>query len=148
MRIINSLLFVLMSAIALLAQPCKASLICSPKENKTSIWMSNEESINAGPLFMVSIDDRLCITDEAKGWFKIWVNGKTGWVRRSEVIILSRSKSYEFERAEIMAHLDNPLPIYIIDTDMKGDAPISLNRSFKENLQENTDKQTFEQLSE
>lgn len=148
MRTINCLLLVLMMSLSVLAQPLKASLICSPKKDNVKIWMSNERSINEGPLFIVNSDDRLCVTEEAKDWYKIWINNKVGWVLKSEVVVLQRSKKFEFENAEIMGYLDNPTPVYIIDADAKEGTPINLDRSFQESLRENTDKETMERQAE
>ena len=144
MRIINSLLLLVAISLSLFAQPTKASLICSPRHDKTTIWLSIERSMNEKPLFTVNADERLCITEQAKDWYKIWVNGKIGWVQKSEVVILQKSKTYSFGDAEVLGYLDNPTPVYIIDGEGKDKSPLNLERSYKEELKKNSDRETIE----
>jgi len=49
-----------------------------------------------------------------------------------------------FDNAEVIGYLDNPTPVYIIDSDDPNADPINLDRSFKDALRENVDKETVE----
>ena len=60
----------------------------------------------------------------------------------------NRSRSFAFESAEIIGYLDNPTPVYIIDMDDPSADPLSLDRSFKDALKENADKEIMERLSD
>jgi hypothetical protein len=144
MRIINSMLLLAVMSLSLFAQPIKASLICSPKHNKVGIWTTNERSLNQTPSFTVNTEARLCITEEAKDWYKIWYNNQIGWVLKSEVVILQKSKTFAFGDAEVLGYLDNPTPIYIIDGSDQDRTPLNLERSFKEELRKNTDRETID----
>ena len=147
MRITNSLLLVLVlfGFMCLFAQPIKASLIVQPKKDNVGVYMNVEK--NEATIFNVNADDRICVTEETKEWYHIWINNKTGWILKSDVIILQKSKRFEFADAEVMGYLDNPTPIYIIDANNKDQYPINLDRSFKEDLRENTDREIFERSS-
>lgn len=55
-------------------------------------------------------------------------------------------KRYQFEDAEVLGYLDNPTPVYIIDSDNINGDPIKLDRSFAEEIKENVDRETLERL--
>ena len=57
---------------------------------------------------------------------------------------VGKSKTFVFDNAEVIGYLDNPTPVYIIDIDDPNADPINLDRSFKDALRENVDKETVE----
>jgi len=78
-------------------------------------------------------------------------SGDEGYVPKNELTKISAkssaSKSMAFEAAEVMGYLDNPTPVYIVDIDDPNADPITLDRSFKDALKENVDKETMERLA-
>jgi len=52
----------------------------------------------------------------------------------------NRSRSFVFEQSEVIGYLDQPTPTYIIDMDDPNADPIALDRSFRDALKENVDK--------
>jgi len=46
----------------------------------------------------------------------------------------THTKSMAFEEAEVIGYLDNPTPTYIVDIDDPDADPVTLDRSFKENI--------------
>jgi hypothetical protein len=54
------------------------------------------------------------------------------------------TKSMAFEAQKVEGYMDTPSMISIIDADGPDAEPITLNRSFKDALKENTDKETLE----
>ncbi|GBU22702.1 hypothetical protein R80B4_02614 [Fibrobacteres bacterium R8-0-B4] len=78
-------------------------------------------------------------------------SGDEGYVQKNELTKVSSksaaSKSMAFEAAEVMGYLDNPTPVYIVDIDDPNADPITLDRSFKDALKENVDKETMERLA-
>jgi hypothetical protein len=47
-----------------------------------------------------------------------------------------------FDNAEVVGYLDNPTPVYILDSDDPNAERIYLDRSFKEALLDNVDQET------
>ncbi len=76
---------------------------------------------------------RLLISDET---------GKSGWIEKSDAGEMSKNRTIQFENIEIAGYIDNPQPLYITVPGEQDDVPLTLNRSFKESLRENVDKET------
>lgn len=58
-----------------------------------------------------------------------------------------RSRKFTFDDTEVQGYLDNPTPIYIMDTDDPNSEPITLDRSFREALKINIDRETIERTT-
>jgi hypothetical protein len=56
------------------------------------------------------------------------------------------SKSMVFEKAEVLGYLDAQSPMAILDIGEADADPITLNRSFKEALKQNSDKESMERM--
>jgi hypothetical protein len=65
-------------------------------------------------------------------------------VEKRLVITIGKSKTFVFDNAEVMGYLDAPTPVYIIDSDDPNAERIYLDRSFKDALRDNVDKETIE----
>jgi hypothetical protein len=57
------------------------------------------------------------------------------------------SRSMVFEKTEVLGYLDGQSPVVILDVGDLDAEPITLNRSFKDALKENSDKETMERLA-
>lgn len=51
------------------------------------------------------------------------------------------SKSFKFDSTNVIGYLENPTPVFILDTDDPLAERIVLNRSFKESIRDNFDKE-------
>jgi hypothetical protein len=60
------------------------------------------------------------------------------------VVQIGKSKTFVFDNAEVVGYLDNPTPVYILDSDDPNAERIYLDRSFKDALRDNVDKETVE----
>ena len=58
-----------------------------------------------------------------------------------------RSQKFIFDDAEVQGYLDNPSPVYIMDTNDPDSEPITLDRCFKELLKINIDKETIQRIT-
>jgi len=56
------------------------------------------------------------------------------------------TKSLHFESADVLGYIDNKDAVLILDVDNTEADPISLNRSFKDALKANIDKETIERV--
>jgi hypothetical protein len=52
-----------------------------------------------------------------------------------------------FEGADVIGYLDNPTPVFIMDIDDPNADPITLDRSFKDALKVNVDRETMERVA-
>jgi hypothetical protein len=123
-----------------------AQKIAQPVKEGVKVYKSDTRQLYEEPILTVNTNDRLQVLDSKRDMHKIKTSdGTIGWVEKKDVTVLSgKSKTFVFDNAEVVGYLDNPTPVYIIDTDDPNADPISLDRSFKDALRENIDKETIE----
>jgi len=123
-----------------------AQKIAQPVKEGVKIYKSDTRQLYEEAMLTVGTSDRLQVLDSKRDMHKIKTSdGTIGWVEKKDVSVLSgKSKTFVFDNAEVVGYLDNPTPVYIIDTDDPNADPISLDRSFKDALRENIDKETVE----
>jgi hypothetical protein len=94
---------------------------------------------------MITPTDRLIVIATKGNFYQVKTNaGVVGWVEKSRVVAMGKSKIFKFEGAEVIGYLDNPAPIYILDSDDPNAERIYLDRSFKDALRDNIDKEAIE----
>ena len=123
-----------------------AQKIAQPVKEGVKVYKSDTRQLYEEPILTVNTNDLLQVLDSKRDMHKIKTSdGTIGWVEKKDVSVLSgKSKTFVFDNAEVVGYLDNPTPVYIIDTDDPNADPISLDRSFKDALRENIDKETVE----
>jgi hypothetical protein len=141
MRLSFISLFVAFSITALFA----ADKFVTPNKDGAEVFQNEIRQLYEKPIFSVGTSDRLQILDSKGGHYKIkGADGQIGWIEKSLVVATGKSKTFVFDNAEVVGYLDNPTPVYIMDTDDPNADPINLDRSFKDALRENVDKETVE----
>jgi hypothetical protein len=116
----------------------------TPKE-ETGLYKNETRQVYEEPIQTVGPNDRLTILETKSRHYKVKTTaGEEGWVEKRLVAATGKSKTFVFDNAEVIGYLDNPTPVYIIDTDDPNADPINLDRSFKDALRENVDKETIE----
>jgi hypothetical protein len=116
----------------------------TPKE-EIGLYQNETRQVYEEPVQTVTPNDRLTIIETKNRHFKVKTGtGVEGWVEKRLVAATGKSKTFVFDNAEVIGYLDNPTPVYIIDTDDPNADPINLDRSFKDALRENVDKETIE----
>jgi len=107
------------------------------------------------PVFTATDKDFLTILETKKNHFRVsTAGGITGWVEKNALKDPPRDRGGNsasarmvFEGADVIGYLDNPTPVYIIDMDDPNADPITLDRSFKDALKENVDRETMERVA-
>jgi hypothetical protein len=116
-----------------------------PTKDNVGVFKNATRQLSERPVFTVGTQDRLLILDRNSRHYKVQnPDGKVGWIEKRMVVAVGRSKTFVFDKADVIGYLDNPTPVYIIDTDDPNADPINLDRSFKDALRENVDKETVE----
>ncbi|MFP4162350.1 MAG: hypothetical protein ACLFQB_00665 [Chitinispirillaceae bacterium] len=122
-----------------------------PTKNEVGIYENRIRETYEEPIFTVGPSDYLDVVKKKGDHYKIETSsGQEGWVEKNLVSAVSsdsKSRSFVFEDAEVIGYLDNPTPVYIMDMDDPDADPINLDRSFKEALKENVDKETIQRLA-
>jgi hypothetical protein len=141
-------LIVGIAAVSVFAQ--KVGDAVQPKKANVGIYANQIREAYEQPVATIGTGDILQVLDAKGSSFKVRTSsGTEGWVQKSDVNKAQQRKdrSFAFEAAEVIGYLDNPTPVYIIDMDDPNADPITLDRSFKDALKENVDKETMERLA-
>lgn len=144
MRLSSFLLMSIFAVTAVFAQKNDASKkYVQVKEGLVGVYKNQVRQVYEEALFKVGPDDRMLVLDTKGDSYKVQnAEGQSGWIEKRLVIQLGKSKSFTFESAEVIGYLDNPTPVYILDSDDPNAERIYLDRSFKEALRDNVDHET------
>jgi hypothetical protein len=144
MRLSKFLMITVFAATALWAAKSNQTFV-SPKENNVGVYKNQIREVYETPVFKVGSEDRLLVLESKGDHYKVQNSeGASGWIEKRLVISIGKSKTFVFDNAEVVGYLDNPTPVYILDSDDPNAERIYLDRSFKEALRDNTDKETVE----
>lgn len=129
-----------------------AQEVVQPTKSDVGIYENEIREAYERPIFTVGPNDYLEVLKKKRDHFQVSTSsGQEGWVERKLVTESSKkdqkSRSFVFEDAEVIGYLDNPTPVYIMDMDDPDADPITLDRSFKDALKENVDKETMKRLA-
>ena len=122
-----------------------AEKFVTPTKDGTGIYKNQTREVYEEPIAKVGTTDRLTVLKKKGRHYEVkTADGQVGWIESRLVVATGKSKTFVFDNADVIGYLDNPTPVYIIDTDDPNADPINLNRSFKDALRENVDKETVE----
>ncbi len=108
----------------------------------TSVYERRTTNGRDTPIFTVGTVDRLQVVETGKQNLKIMKStGETGWIKKRLVKAVPW-RGMVFENVAVMGYLENPTPILIAVNDDSPEEMIELNRSFKDALKENIDRET------
>jgi hypothetical protein len=143
MRLSKILVVILMAVIAVAAQDKQKYV--QAKQGSVGVYKNQTREMYEEPIFKVSTSDRLQVLGSKGNFYQVkGPDGQKGWVEKRLVITIGKSKTFVFDNAEVMGYLDAPTPVYIIDSDDPNAERIYLDRSFKDALRDNVDKETIE----
>lgn len=132
-------------AIAATAALFAAAKFVTPTKDGVGVYKNQTREVYEEPVFKVGTTDRLTVVRKKGRHYKIKSpDGQEGWIEARLVVATGKSKTFVFDNADVIGYLDNPTPVYIIDTDDPNADPINLDRSFKDALRQNVDKETVE----
>ena len=134
----------LLALLATVTMAADAEKYVTPKKDGLGIYKNEVRKLNETPVATASTDDRLTVLKETRDKYYVETGGKKGWVEKASVVSVGKSKTFVFDNADVIGYLDNPTPVYIIDADDPNANPITLDRSFKDALRENVDRETVE----
>ena len=143
MRLSKMLVFLALSAAVYVV--FAAEKFVTPNKDGVGIYKNQTREVYEEPILTVGTTDRLTVIAKKGRFYHVKTpDGQSGWVEDRLVVATGKSKTFVFDNADVIGYLDNPTPVYIIDTDDPNADPINLDRSFKDALRENVDKETVE----
>jgi hypothetical protein len=131
-----------------------------PRRANTGIYANETREAFEQPVATVGPNDILTVIETRRRHYRVrTASGVEGFVESNAVSAAraasggggggrgGASTAFAFEAAEVIGYLDNPTPVFIIDVDGMDSDPITLDRSFREALKENVDRETVERLT-
>jgi hypothetical protein len=131
--------------------------------NKVSAYES-EKNTKGKPVFTANNGDQLKVIELKKDMVKVQNgDGAEGWVKKAQVKPISTGNSqvkddnkpkgsskskFVMDEAKVQGYLDNPQAVYILDMSDPSFKPIKLERSLKDNLGGNIDKETNQRIND
>lgn len=110
-----------------------------------NVYQNEIRKVYEEAIATVPAGEVLTILDTKKDMYKVRTsNGTEGWIEKRLVQKVGKSKTFTFSDAEVIGYLDNPTPVYILDSDDPNAERIYLDRSFKDALSDNVDRETIE----
>jgi hypothetical protein len=119
------------------------SRIVIPVRDHVGIYRNETRKVFESPLFTVGPKDRLQVIANGQRSSKVTdTENREGWIENRLCVTAPGSKLFTFDPAEIKEYLDVKNTIHILDGLPPEEQPIRLDRSFKEALSENVDRET------
>jgi hypothetical protein len=122
-----------------------ADTVVLVKHDNAGVYQNRIRKVFETPLFSVSTQDRLLV-QETKGdrYFIRDREGREGWIEKDLCVIASRRAKYVYNPVELEAFHPQVSPAIIFGNNDSPDERLYLDRSFKEELRSNTDKESVE----
>lgn len=116
-----------------------------PSQDNVGVYSQAVRPLYDQALFVVSVDDRLRVIEQREECYRIQAeDGRIGWVEKRLVVPARGLTQMKFGQSVVTGYLDNPEPVVVLDTDDPLDRSIVLDRSFKDDLRRNIDRETVE----
>lgn len=142
-----SFFIVLLCSIIVMAYFPKEKYVI-PKKNRVKIYENRIRRLNESSIFEVNNSSRLRVLYEKKNSFKIQdEEGRIGWVGKRFVVSLKDPTLFKFDPADVIGYIDNPSPVGIFDATDPEETQIKLERSFKEQLKRNVDREMLQRVT-
>jgi hypothetical protein len=137
-------------SVVLLTQAQEHSYVI-PIKDHTKIYANMQGRSNGvTEMFDVGLMDRLKVEDVAECCFKVIDSkGRAGWIEKTMCCKdPGTGRRFSFDALSVEGYLGNPMFFKVDGMRDLDDAGIRLDRSFRENLKDNIDKETIVRMSE
>lgn len=137
MRFVKTLLILIVMLSFTYAQ--KTFFVVPTKDN-VQVYANKVREMNEKAIEAVGKSDRLKVIESSGKLYKVRTDsGNIGWIEK-RYASKTQGTVETFEDVEVQGYLDNPTPLYITDMDQGESAPVDIDRSFKDALKRNADK--------
>ena len=122
-----------------------ADTIVLVKHDNAGVYQNRIRKLFETPLFRVSTQDRLLVMQTNGDRYLIRDReGREGWVEKNLCVIASRRAKFIYDPVELTAFHNGLNPLHIGAPSDQPDEMIRIDRSFKEELKSNTDRESLE----
>jgi hypothetical protein len=137
--------FAMLLAWCAMSIAASADTIVLVKHDNAGVYQNRIRKIFESPMFRVSTQDRLLVMETKGDRYLIRDSeGREGWIEKAVCKRALRNATITYDPIELTAFHPEVNPIWISGDPLKPDDRIYLDRSFKEELRSNTDKESVE----
>ena len=135
---------VLVAVVALQEAAAQRARIVMPVRDRVGVYRNELRKLFEAPLFTVGTADRLQVVATGKRHLKVMDRqSRAGWIDNGLCAATAGGRLYHFDPALVEQYMDSKSLINILDADGPEDVHIKLDRSFRDALSENVDRETI-----
>ncbi len=124
------------------------SRIVIPVRDHVGIYRNETRKVFETPLFTVGTEDRLKVIEKGTRNSKVKdAENREGWIENRLCVTAPGNRLYTFDPALIEQYMDTKNSMIIFDGLPPDEGHIRLDRSFKDALSENVDRETINRMS-
>ena len=147
MRILLYSVLAILLGVAIAGSAPRQGLYVIPLHNDIAVFTHSSRTTGEGPAFVAGTGDWLMVIDAVAGMYEVTdLKGNIGWVDKSLVKQTATGEALTFNDASVLAYLDNPTPVYILDASNPYENSILMERSFSRELSANVDMETVQRI--
>jgi hypothetical protein len=137
--------FAMLLAWCFSALAVSADTVVLVKKDNAGVYQNRIRKLFETPIFKVSTQDRLVVLETIDDRYLIRdQEGREGWIEKSLCAIAALSKRITCKPVDVEPFRNEPNTAIVFGSDTPLDDPIYLDRSFKEEMKVNTDKESLE----
>jgi hypothetical protein len=122
-----------------------ASRYVIPRQDAVNVYAQAVRPLWGQAQFVVGPSDRLTVLSQQAESYQVQTDdGRRGWVEKRLVVPAGSLTRMTFGESVIAGYLNTPDPAILFGDDEGREWSILLDRSFRENLSENIDRETAE----
>ncbi|HUI92496.1 MAG TPA: hypothetical protein VLX68_09645 [Chitinivibrionales bacterium] len=119
----------------------------TPAKSEIPVFAHDPIDTSEQPVFIANFGEWLMVLESSADAYKVSdMKGEIGWIPKSRVRQSAAGEDLSFNDVNVLAYLDNPTPVYILDASNALDKSILLDRSFSAELMDNIDWMTVERI--
>lgn len=121
-----------------------------PKRSSVQVYENMTRKIYEQPVFTLALSDRVKIIEEKGDFYKIQdPTGRQGWVEKRLVAMVKTAKRFGFDGIAVQGYEGGQTALFIPGmSPAKDEYQLFLDRSFREYLKTNKDREQIERQSE
>lgn len=124
------------------------SFVLTTKDD-SPVYRNYTRSLIEQPLFKADRNETFQVIAEKGEMYRVVdKNGRNGWIEKCFCVKSQTGRRFEFEPEDVKGYSEVPTFGIVIDHEGKDEIPLQLERSFKEELKENIDKENVKRVTD
>jgi hypothetical protein len=117
-------------------------------KDKSPVYLNYTRALFEEPIFNADRNEIFqVIAEKGEKYNVIDEKGRSGWIEKGFCVKTQAGKRFEFESADVNGYIDVPGFAIIIDKGKIDEIPLRLERSFRDELRENIDKEKIKRVT-